>query len=126
MIEMYELNIPMFVPSKTLLLNTSLLNDVKLYPCYMSEADMKSLDLPHVNLPHNFSPNSYEYKDSSYWVDFSYFYTKKNVIMWDTPDDLLKKIRDTDLMMVSTEMKKENELFRQTQLTNWDNMINKL
>ena len=124
MIELYELNIPMFVPCKELLLKLNLMNDVKLSPCYMTECDMKKYDEPHVNSPHKFSPNSYDNDATSYWIDFSYFYTKKNVILWDGISDLFEKLSKTNLEMVSHLMDEENNAHRELQKNNWASLLN--
>lgn len=125
MIEMYELNIPMFVPSKKLLLSTNLMKDVSLYPCYTSEYEMIELDKPHINTPHKFSPNSYKYEDREYWLQFAYFYNKKNIIYWDSPIDLFYKLNTINLQEVSYNMKIENLVHKETQLNNWKILFNK-
>jgi len=115
---MYELNIPMFVPSKKLLLNTNLMQDVCLFPCYTTEYEMIELDKPHINSPHKFSPNSYKYDDREYWLNFAYFYNKENIILWDNPQDLFLKLTTTNLKEVSEKMKIENNKNKETQLHN--------
>jgi hypothetical protein len=123
MIEIYEMNIPMFVPSKRLLLETGIMNDVSIYPCYGSYDDMKNMDIPHSNSPHKFSPNSINKEDLNYWLDFTYFNTKENVIYWDSPEDLFSKLNSTNFDEVSEKMKIENELHRTKQLNNWKNLL---
>lgn len=126
MIEMYELNIPMFVPSKKLLLNTNLMQDVSLFPCYTTENEMIELDKPHNNSPHKFSPNSYKYEDREYWLNFCYFYNKENIIFWDNPCDLFLKLTTTNLKEVSEKMKIENNKNKETQLHNWKILLDKI
>lgn len=123
MIEIYEMNIPMFVPSKRLLLETGIMNDVSIYPCYGSYDDMKNMDIPHSNSPHKFSPNSINKEDLNYWLDFTYFNTKENVIYWDSHEDLFSKLNSTNFDEVSEKMKIENELHRTKQLNNWKNLL---
>lgn len=125
MIELYELNIPMFVPSKKLLLSTDLMKDVSLYPCYTSESEMIELDKPHPNTVHKFSPNSYNYKDREYWLNFAYFYNKENIIYWDSPEDLFYKISNTNLKEVSIKMKLENNKHKENQINNWKKLLEK-
>ena len=125
MIEMYELNIPMFVPSKKLLLSTNLMKDVSIYPYYSTETEMIELDKPHPNTPHKFSPNSYKYEDREYWINFAYFYNKENIIYWDNPKDLFYKLSNTNLQEVSNNMKIENLKHKETQLNNWKNLFTK-
>ena len=113
----------MFVPSKRLLLETGIMNDVSIYPCYGSYDDMKNMDIPHSNSPHKFSPNSINKEDLNYWLDFTYFNTKENVIYWDSPEDLFSKLNSTNFDEVSEKMRTENELHRTKQLNNWKNLL---
>uniref|UniRef100_A0A6C0AJ98 Glycosyltransferase n=1 Tax=viral metagenome TaxID=1070528 RepID=A0A6C0AJ98_9ZZZZ len=123
MIEMYELNIPMFVPSPSILTEMTgpkqLMNDVLLYPCYMDEREMMKRDIPHPSSPHAYSPNSYRKEDIKYWFQFTYFNTRKNVIYWNSPKDLFNKLRTTNLSEVSERMRIENEEHRAKQLDAW-------
>lgn len=126
MIELYELNIPMFVPSDELLISNELMNDVSLYPFYCTESYMNALDIPHINSPHKFSPNSYNIKDKKYWLQYSYFKQKKNIIYWNSPEDLFVKLSTLNLQEISERMKLENEIHKLKQLDNWKNIINQL
>lgn len=121
--ELYELNIPMFVPSKELLLNSGLLNDVSLYPCYCPQEEMLAVDIPSKNSPHKFSPNSYLKHDKNYWLDFSYFFDKQNIIFWNSPSDLFEKLVTLDLNSISQNMRLENEYNRSKELDNWKNVL---
>lgn len=123
MVELYELNIPMFVPSLKLLIETGIMKDVKLFPIYMTEQDTKKIDRPHEDYAFLPSPNSYDIKASEYWLKFSYFFTKQNVIFWDTPVDLFQKLTTTDLSSVSNRMNIETKNFREKQLCNWSTML---
>lgn len=123
MIEMYEMNIPMFVPSKKLLIETGIMNDISLFPSYGSLEEMKNIDIPHSNSPHKYSPNSINIEDKLYWLDFTYFNTKENIIFWDSPTDLFNKLISTDLHEISNKMKIENNKHREKQLNNWRNLL---
>jgi hypothetical protein len=126
MIELYELNIPMFVPSKQLLLLTNLIKDCCLYPYYSSESEMKYMDIPNKESVHKYSPNSYNIEDRSYWLEYSYFYQKKNIIVWEDPLDLFNKLITTNLHEVSNKMKEETAEYQKLQLQNWKSMLNNL
>ena len=126
MIEMYELNIPIFVPSKQLIESTNILNDVSIYPLYGSYEEMKRIDMPHKNSPHKYSPNSTNYEDKMYWLDFTYFNTKENVIYWDNPLDLFTKLTTINLQEVSDKMKLENERHRTATLEKWKTFLDAL
>jgi hypothetical protein len=119
MIELYESNIPMFVPTVRLLLETGLMNDVSIFPLYGPLEEMERIDIPHPESPHRFSPNSLKQDDKEYWLQYAYFNTKENVIYWDSPADLFTKLKTIDLQVVSDKMKVENERHRATQLENW-------
>jgi hypothetical protein len=119
MVEMYELNIPMFVPCPKLLVEMGLLNDVSLYPCYFSEEQMKQIDIPSKFSHHKYSPNSYCREDQLYWLNFSYFVQKENVIFWNDTKDLFEKLNSTDMEKVSNLMREENNKHRETQVRNW-------
>jgi len=123
MIEIYEMNIPMFVPSKRLLIETGIMNDISLFPCYSSYEEMINIDIPHNESPHKYSPNSMKNEDRLYWLDFTYFNTKENVIYWDNPVDLFNKLISTNLQEVSNRMKTENIKHREKQLNNWKNLL---
>jgi len=126
MIEMYELNIPMFVPSKEFIIRTNLMKDVSLFPYYCSMEEMQNSDKPHIQSPHKFSPNSYNDTDRDYWLSYSYFYDKKNVIIWNTIPELFYKLMNTNFQEVSDKMRIENEEFRNTQMNNWKFFLDKL
>ena len=123
MIEMYELNIPMFIPSDRLIMETGIMNDVSLYPCYGSYEQMKSIDFPHIDSPHKFSPNSINYEDKLYWLKFCYFNTKKNIIRWDGIDELFYKLKTIDLEDISNKMRNENYIEKSKQIDNWKNLL---
>lgn len=123
MIECYEMNIPMFVPSPRLLLSGQLLDDVSLYPFYATKRQMRKADTPHPNSPHAHSPNSYEYVDREYWLQFHYCFQKRNIITWDSPEDLLYKIRHTNLAQVSQRMREENAQADAEHLQAWSKLI---
>lgn len=126
MIELYELNIPMFVPSKGLLISTGLMNDVSLFPCYGTMEEMAKIGASHDNSPHIHNPNSVDSTDKMYWLDFAYFSTKENIIVWDSPSDLFQKLNTTDFQEVSNKMKKENIIHLEQQLDNWKNLLTSL
>jgi hypothetical protein len=122
-IECYEMNIPMFIPSKKLLLSSDLMYDVCLYPCYGNKNEIEEIDKPHLSSPHKYSPNSYNYEDREYWSQFYYFYQRKNIVTWDGPEDLFEKITTMDLKKISEEMKKENEHNDTEHLLAWEHLL---
>ena len=123
--ELYDMNIPMFVPSKEYLIRNNYMNDVCLAPCYCKAEEMMAFDNPHRETPHAFSPNSYKYEDMIYWSQYYYVYQKKNTIIFEDEDDLYKKIESTDLKVISSRMKAENEANKKRQLKAWKKILEK-
>ena len=123
MVELYEMNIPTFVPSKSLLIKLNILDDVLLHPLYATRSQMASVDVPHVESSHR-SPNSDTIVDRLYWMDYMYFNVKENFIYWDSIDDLFHKLTTTNLKEVSRLMEIENNKHREQQLKNWKTILN--
>jgi hypothetical protein len=123
MVELYELGIPMFAPSKRLMSESALMQDAALYPFYMSSSKMNEVDIPHKDTPHPYSPNLYNKDDMMYWQAFTFFNTRKHIIYWDSVDDLCNKLTTTDLQKVSNDMQEETARFRREQLENWSSML---
>lgn len=123
MVEIYELNIPMFVPSPNIIIKMGLMNDVCLYPCYFTEEHTRLIDTPDKSSVHMYSPNSYNTEDKLYWLNFAYFMQKKNIIFWDSVTDLFEKINNTDMEKISCLMREENNNHRKTQLRNWKKLF---
>jgi hypothetical protein len=126
MVELYELGIPMFVPSQRLVVEHSLMNDAALHPFYASYEKMRELDIPDPDSPHTYSPNSYNKGDMMYWQQFTFFNTRKHIIHWDSIEELMHKLNTTDFKAVSAAMMEETQRFRQEQLDNWRDMLNSL
>ena len=126
MVELYELGIPMFVPSPRLVVEHTLMKDAALYPYYTSQENMHKFDIAHPDSPHRYSPNSYNKDDMLYWQQFTFFNTRKHIIYWDTVDDLFTKLNTTDLHAVSTAMIEETKVFRQQQLDAWRTLLDSL
>ena len=122
MMELYELNIPFFVPSPEFIIKHKLMNDRVLYPIYCSEKEYSAFDMPTVSdIP--YSPNSYAYDDQMYWLPFSFFYQVKNAIVWDSFEDLFEKISSADFGNISQQMLEENKSRRKDALDKWERVL---
>jgi hypothetical protein len=99
------------------------MKDVSLFPYYCSIEEMHYSDIPDKDSPHKFSPNSYNPLDKDYWLNYTYFNNKKNVIFWDNISDLFNKLINTNFEEVRNKMIIENEEFRNEQINNWKNLL---
>lgn len=126
MLELYELNVPFFVPSPELLLEYKAMYDRALFPIYCTKEQYARMDKDQVwpgaagGVP---SPNSYEPAAQKYWFQFCFFYRTKNAIIWHSEEDLLEKLANTDLEQVRREMYKENRERREAALRRWRNAV---
>ena len=91
--ELYDLNIPYFVPSVDFMIKHQLLYDralPKLW-CSIEEYEQMEDDFDHPD-----SPNSYNETALRKWIPFSSFYQKQHAIIFDDFADLMKKVQDLD------------------------------
>jgi len=127
MLELYELNIPFFVPSRDILLKYQatyprILNDRALYPCYCTREQYTKMALPpKSDIP--YSPDSYDEDAQRYWLQFCFFYRTKNAIIWDSEEDLMEKLLTTDLEQVRRNMYEENKVKREMALREYKAII---
>jgi hypothetical protein len=62
-VELYNLNIPIIVPSIELLIKYKICNDICLFPIYCSEKNYQLLNYKNNTTEYNYSPNSYNDND---------------------------------------------------------------
>jgi len=124
-VEIYNLNIPIIVPSVELLIKYKICNDVCLFPMYCSEKDYKLLNYKNNKTEYNYYPNSYNNIDLQIWLQYIYVYNKKNTIIFNSKEDLINKIYTLNFDNIRNEMIKENEIERIDSLKEWKNMIEK-
>ena len=91
--ELYELNIPYFVPSVDFMIKYQLLYDRALPALWCSTEEYEQME-DDFNSPD--SPNSYNDTALRKWIPFSSFYQKQNAIIFDDFADLMKKVQDLD------------------------------
>lgn len=117
MVELYQSNIPMLVPSKEMLKGK--MNDVKLYPLYNNNIkSIEDFDIEY-NKKDISSPNSFNLNDELYWIDFMYFNKLNNILKYNNNDELFHIIYNNNFKDISNKMKIENETFLNEQLENW-------
>ena len=122
-VEIYNLNIPIIVPSIELLIQYKICDDVCLFPTYCSEKDYQLLNYKNNKTEYNYDPNSYNNDDLQFWLQYIYVYTKKNVIIFNSKEDLINKIYTINFDNIRNEMIKENEIEKINSLKEWKNII---
>lgn len=119
MVELYELNLPTFVPSPRLLIEHNLVDDRVLFPIYCSEDVFRSQFRPQRCDDYASSPNSYAQDACTEWFRYGYFFQKEQVILWDSVDELIEKVQSVDFGDVQERMHSENIRARQVSLEAW-------
>lgn len=122
-IEIYNLNIPILVPSIELLIKYKICNDICLFPIYCSESEFNNLNYNNAKGEYNYSPNSYKDTDLNFWLKFIYVYNKKNTIIFTSKEDLINKAYSINFDNVRNEMIKENNDDNSSSLNEWKNII---
>lgn len=114
MAELYEMNMPLFVPSAELLIEHRMPREVLAH---------RHTGAPHPAscLPHSFHDNA---RAMAHWMRFCYFYQVENAVVWDSPDDLFRKLTEYDLPAISEKMYLENQARRAESLRRWARVLN--
>jgi hypothetical protein len=110
---MYRLNVPLFVPSLRLLRKWSRAHDI-LWERHVGWADRVmhgDTDAPNPSLETNEAFN--------FWVGKSDFYTRPHITTFETWDEFLAKLEETDLFAVSALMREENARERAELVEAW-------
>jgi hypothetical protein len=125
MIELYQCNIPTFIPSDEMLLDK--MNDVRLSPIYQKSEDVRLLDERYRNRGrdqgYDFSPNDDSPEAQIFWKKFMYFNQVKNVVRFNNNDDLFTKLYSSCLGSISREMMMENEALFARERGTWSSLI---
>jgi len=108
MAELYEMNMPFFVPSVELLIKHRMPHEVMAHRP------------PPRAAPHRHSGIRYSFHDSeramAHWLRFCYFYQVENAVVWESPEDLFRKLTQYDLPAISEKMYLENKARREESL----------
>jgi len=107
MAELYEMNMPFFVPSAEVLLAHRMPRELWSSP--PPPAASASAATAHDALAH--------------WLQFSYFYQAQNAVVWDSPDDLFRKLNEYDFADLSARMYHENKTRREESLRRWAEVL---
>ena len=120
--ELYDLNIPYFVPSVDFIIKHQLLYDRALPKLWCSIEEYEQME-DDFNSPD--SPNSYNETALRKWIPFSSFYQKQNAIIFDDFADLMKKVQDLDQYgnELRQKMFDENSRHRDEILKQWRTVL---
>jgi hypothetical protein len=119
MAELYELNIPMFVPSNELLIKHGQMTDRTLFPIYCTESQFSAFETEPKCGDFGFSPNNNSAKAQDYWLEYCYFNNRENIVTWNSPEDLSEKLSGCDLQSIREKMFEENGRIRVAVKRNW-------
>ena len=113
MAELYEMNVPFFVPSAEFLIRHRMPQEIVHHRCQAR---------PHPRSPHPCSFHD-DARAMAYWLRFCYFYQLENAVVWDSAADLFQKLNDCDLSEVSKKMYAENRARRRESLRCWGEVL---
>ncbi|KAL9643487.1 hypothetical protein ABK040_010101 [Willaertia magna] len=118
--EMYRLNIPMFVPSKALLIKwhikyNNMFERIYGEPERVIFTEDEKLD-----------PNSNTYENLNYWLDFCDFYVFPHVTTFNSWAELIEKLESVDLKQISNNMKEFNKKQKEDLKETWSRIKTKI
>jgi len=123
--EQYRMNIPLFFPSKELLLKWSVERWVvreRTLPWLKRDPRPYTFP-PHPSQQHVPSPNDNDDAEAmKYWLQFADYYTLPHITYFNSTEHLaviLQRLTADELKMISLRMKKFNERFREELLKKW-------
>ena len=117
--EFYRMNIPLFVPSKKLLVDWQLKYNNMFERVYGNPKRLIKVD----NVP---NPNTNQKETLEYWLDFCDFYQFPHITRFDSWQDLIQKIETTNLKEKSKGMKEYNIQQRSELVTTWTRIKHKI
>lgn len=113
MAELYEMNVPFFVPAMDLLIRHRMPEEI--------------VNHRHYAPPHPASPHPCSFHDGeramAYWLRFCWFYRIKNAVVWNSEADLFQKLNDCDFAEISEKMYLENRARRRESLRRWGEVL---
>ena len=121
--ELYDLNIPFFVPSVDFMIKHQIISDRALPKLWCSVERYKQME---DDFDHPDSPNSYNETALRKWIPFSSFYQKQNAIIFNDFADLMEKVRNLDQYgnELRQKMFDENSRRRDEILKQWRTVLN--
>ena len=123
MVELYQMNLPFFVPSDELLVDR--MGDVRLCPIHQKQEAVDELDrrYPAGGTAYPYSPNDASPDAQRVWLKYMYFNQVENAQRWSTPEELFYKVYLTDLAALHGQMKAENQCLFAAQAEAWTRLL---
>lgn len=125
MVELYQMNLPMFAPVDGLLVDA--MNDVRLAPIYQYGARVHQLDATFAEqarargLAH--SPNSSDPQARKYWLQHMFFNRVPCIQRFDGAVNLIHRLYEADLSDLSERMRQYNTDFIDRQCDMWRRLV---
>lgn len=124
MVELYQMNIPFFVPTDDLLVDA--MDDVRLAPPYHHESSVAMIEhdswVKGKELGYLHSPHSSARDAQRYWLQFAFFNQVENAIRFSSPEELVTLLMTTDLNAVRAKMEKENARIFSEEFSKWESI----
>ena len=119
MVELYQMNLPFFVPADELLVDR--MGDVRLCPLYHKREAVDELERHHPAeaTGYAYSPNDESPEAQRAWLKHMYFNQVENAQRWSTPEELFDKLYLTDLVTLHARMRAENRRLLAVQAEAW-------
>ena len=116
-IELYALNMPIFIPSVRLIIKHNIMHDRTVYDWCSKTVYRKMCD--DIDAPD--SPNSLHLEALHLWIGRSFMHRRKGCIVFDGADDLFAKLGQlaTDREVITQKMKEENRYLDEEALKAW-------
>lgn len=123
MVELYQINMPFFVPADELLVNR--MGDVRLEPLYQPKSAVEALSgrYPADGTPYSYSPHDDSESAQRYWLKYMYFNQVKHAQRWATPEELFDLLYGQDLSKLHQRMQQENAELSSDQVQAWEALI---
>jgi hypothetical protein len=120
-IDFYISNIPIFVPSIELMNKYKMASDRTINSSLycLNEKNFQDIDLSTHGEFHHFSPNDNSDPAYKYWLSFADYFIWPYVIVFNSPEDMIQKLKTVDLKLISEKMKIYNKIRETSLLDNW-------
>ncbi|CAF1633442.1 unnamed protein product, partial [Didymodactylos carnosus] len=128
--ELYTVGIPMFIPSIEFIVQLAIVRD-RILPHKDICAQLKFEHLPpqHPKSNHPYSPDlspDVDIEAFKYWIKFADYYQLPYIQTFDSWDDLIMKLANTNFQLVHDQMMTENEKRRSYLIAEWTKIIEKI
>jgi len=124
--EFYRLNIPLFCPSKSLLIKWHMEHNEFLWERIYGWPDqLYPLD-PRDELSHAPNPNTNSDASFSFWLDFADWFTFPHIQLFDSFEHLMDLLESAELFEISRKMRSHNIDQRQELVDTWKQIFAKM